>query len=280
MKLKDIDGKFVVITGGSSGIGFSIAQRLAEQGARILLVARNEKKLRDAAAKLNNIAEHNVKIISVDVSQPTDVERLKYTVQKEAGCADIIINSAGIVSAGLLDEVPMAEWDRLHNINVRGLVQVLQALIPDMKKAHQNDQKDRHIINIASAAGIISFPGMSAYSATKAAVIALTDCLRIELAPLKIGVTSVCPGFVQTPISDTIQLFGKMEHPKTRKRVEAMFHSGGLTPEMVANKTLEALVKNKGNIVVGREVRIASVLKRISAPFVTKIIARSLPSYN
>lgn len=278
MDLNSLDGKLIVITGGSSGIGYAIGERLARRGARLLLVARNEEKLREAAAKMDAVSKYDVQILSADITLAGDVRHLKATVQSLAPCVDIIINSAGIVSAGLLDEVPLGEWHRLHNVNVNGLIQVLQALVPAMRKQCKQDSQERHIVNVSSAAGHIPFPGMSAYSATKAAIIALSESLRGELAAYGIGVSAVCPGFVQTPIVETVQLFGSMDNPETQKIVRRMFSTGNLTPETVAEKTLAAISKNRGMIVIGGLARFGYTLKRISPALLARMVKTLNPA--
>ena len=211
----------------------------------------------------------DVRTVSVDVASDQDIETLIAAVKSLRPSADIIINSAGIVSGGKLHETPIEEWDRLHGINVRGLVLVLQALIPDMIRS---DRAQRHIVNVSSAAGYAGSPGMSAYGATKAAVIALSESLRVELAPFDIGVTVLCPGYVKTPIAETIQLFGSMNNPKTQKRIEQMFRQGNLSPERVAEQTLKAIDRNKAFVSVGRDAIGAHYLRRLSPQLLARAV--------
>lgn len=268
-----LNGKLAVITGGSSGIGYAIAQELVLRGARALLVARDVNKLEQACLRLNQIRPGSTSFVQADVNLSEDIARIAEQVRTLSGAADLLINSAGIVSAGLLFETPIAEWDRLHNLNVRGLVQVLQALVPDMIAQAKTDKQARHIINIASAAGYSGSPGMSAYGATKAAVIALSESLRAELAADKIGVTAICPGFVITPIAETVQLFGSMDNPKTRRTIEKMFAAGNLYPEQVARVAVQAIQDNKFLVSVGREAVGAHWLKRLSPRLLARVVA-------
>ncbi len=279
MNLNRIDGKLAVVTGGSSGIGYCIAEELARRGARILLVARNQDKLEKAAQKLKGISSQDVEIVSVDITQAEELDRLQSAVHSMAAAADIVVNSAGIVSAGLLEEMPTTEWRRLHDINVFGLVQLLQQLIPAMRRQGRADGQERHIINIASAAGFVGMPGMSAYGATKAAVIALSASLRQELAPFGIGVTVACPDFVQTPIVETVQIFGKMNNPQTAKGIQKRFKATGLTPESVAAETLKAIQKGKHLVVNGREAKMGYLLKRLWPAMFDRMMRKTLKSF-
>jgi short-subunit dehydrogenase len=264
MNTQELNGKLAVITGGSSGIGLAIAEALAKKGAQILIVARNKAKLVEAAEKLSSHSALAIETLSADISLLEDVKRISEKVSTLAPCADIIVNNAGIVSAGYLIDTPLEEWERLYNINVRGLVGLLQQLAPAMETQGLQDQQPRHIVNIASAAGILAVPGMSAYSATKAAVISLSDCLRNELAPAKIGVTTVCPTYVRTPIAETVKLFGRMDTPKTHKQVSKGFANAKLTGNDIARETLKAINKNKGLVVLGNDGKLGDIIQRIS----------------
>ncbi len=279
MNMKNLNGKLAVITGGSSGIGLAVAFDLAKKGARILIVARNEKKLAAAAAQLNEVSAFPVITVSADIGNLQDVQKIKLAVQAVAPCADIVVNSAGIVSAGLLADTPLAEWERLYSLNVRGLVAVLQALTPNMETQSKIDKQSRHIVNVASVAGLIGFPGMSAYSATKGAVILLSECLRAELSVYNIGVTVVCPAYVKTPIAETVQAFGRMDHPKVYSGIAKTFARADLTPQQVAASTLKAMAKNKGLVVLGKQGIIGNLIKRLSPAMMSRFASKAARVY-
>jgi short-subunit dehydrogenase len=274
MNTQELNGKLAIITGGSSGIGFAIAEALAKKGARILIVARNEAKLADAAEKLSTHSKYAIETFSADIGKLDDVKRISEKVSELALCADIIVNNAGVVSGGYLVDTPLEEWERLYNINVRGLVGLLQQLTPAMEAEGLQDQQPRHIVNIASAAGLLAFPGMSAYSATKAAVISLGDCLRNEMAPAKIGVTTICPTYVRTPIAETVKLFGRMDTPKIHQRVSKGFSKAKLTGRDIARETIKAINKNKGLVILGNEGKLGDIIQRISRQFFSHQMAK------
>lgn len=257
--------KLCVITGGSSGIGYSIAEQLAQQGARLLLVARDADKLEHAAEQLRQHGAREVVGLSADINQAQDVQRIAPAIaamEPAHGAADLLVNSAGIVSAGVLEDVPAQEWQRLFQLNVFALVAVLQALLPAMQRKAATGTPGQ-IINIASAAGMAGFPGMAAYGASKAAVIALGDSLRAELSGQGIGVTTVCPGFVQTPIADKIELFGRMDNPKVRGAIQNWFERNNLSPQQVARASLNGARRRKALVVVGRDARAGYWTKRL-----------------
>lgn len=275
MNTQDLTGKLAVITGGSSGIGLGIAEALAKQGARILIVARNEKKLAVAAEQLSASSREPIETLSADISKLNDVKAIAARVAELAPCADILVNNAGIVSAGYLVDTPLDEWERLYSLNVRGLVGLLQQLTPAMEAQGLKDQQARHIINIASAAGMFSMPSTSAYGATKAAVISLGGSLRLELMAAKVGVTTVCPVYVKTPIEDTVQLFGRMDNPRGRKLVAKSFQTTSVTADDVAREALKAINSNKGLVIVGSEGKFLNLIQRLSRGLLEKLIVKA-----
>lgn len=263
MKVHNVKGRLALVTGGSSGIGYAIAEALAKQGFNLLLVARNKNKLQTAATELAKQYKVNTHIASIDVTNVEAVNQLASLVRNIAPCADLVVNSAGIVSGGFLIDTPLEEWDRLYQFNVRGLVSVLQNLLPDMEKQYQLDGQERHIVNIASAAAYLCPNGMAAYSSTKAGVISLSEVLAHELSSQKIGVTVVCPEFVKTPIGEKVQLFGRFDTPRAHKVIKKMFEKSTITPEQLAVKTLKAIEKNKTLIAAGKQATFAYHFKRL-----------------
>ncbi len=264
---------YALITGASSGIGLAVAEALAREGARLLLVARDPAALDKAAAQLRTLGASEVQTLSADVSRDEDVARLPAAIQAMAPAADLIVNSAGIVSGGLLHEVPLDEWRRLHEINVLGVVRVIDAVLPAMLARGQGGQ----IVNIASGAGLVGFPSLSAYGATKSAVITMGECMRSELAASRIGVTTVCPGFVKTPIASKFKLFGRMDNERTQRFVATWFERNNLEAHTVARKTLAAVRANRGLVVVGRDVVSGYWTKRFSPRLLEAAIQRMTP---
>lgn len=272
--IKNFTNKLCVITGGSSGIGLAIAEALADQGARLLLVARDAVGLRTAAQQLRQRGAAEVQVLSADVARDEDVAQLIPAITAMAPAADLIVNCAGIVSGGLLHEVPLDEWKRLHDVNVLGVVRVLDAVLPAMLARAARGEGGGHIVNIASGAGLVGFTGLSAYGATKAAVVSLSESLRTELAASGIGVTTVCPGFVKTPIAAKFRLFGRMDNEGTHHAIHAWFVRNDLEADVVARKTLAAIRRNRRLVVVGRDATSGYWTKRIAPAVLERFMAR------
>ena len=197
MGTSNIADKVVVITGASSGIGQSTAQLLARDGAKVVLGARRKDRL-DAAVKEISAAGGKAISFAVDVTRRTEVEVLIKGAVEGFGRVDVIVNDAGIMPIAPIDALKVEEWDRQIDVNIKGVLYGVAAALPQMEK-----QKSGHIINMASVFGIKVFaPGATVYCATKAAVRALTEGLRIELHSRNIRCTMISPGAVTTELPE------------------------------------------------------------------------------
>jgi NADP-dependent 3-hydroxy acid dehydrogenase YdfG len=192
----DID-KVVVVTGASSGIGESAAKLLARHGAKVVLGARRKDRL-DAAVKEISAAGGKAISVAVDVTKRAEVEALIRAAVDSFGRVDVMVNDAGIMAIAPIEALKVEEWDRMIDLNIKGLLYGVAAVLPQMLK-----QKSGHIVNLASVFGIKVFaPGGTAYCATKSAVRALTEGLRIELHSKNIRCTMISPGAVATELPE------------------------------------------------------------------------------
>src|SRR5882672_9981 len=194
--MPDID-KVVVVTGASSGIGESTARLLARHGAKVVLGARRKERL-DAAVKEISAAGGKAISVAVDVTKRAEVEALIKAAVDSFGRVDVMVNDAGIMAIAPIEALKMEEWDRMIDVNIKGLLYGVAAALPQMLK-----QKSGHIINIASVFGIKVFaPGGTVYCATKSAVRTLTEGLRMELQSENIRCTMISPGAVATELPE------------------------------------------------------------------------------
>lgn len=180
-----------LITGGSRGIGKAIARRFVEEGAGVFLCARGESALKETAEELRQMGG-TVAIQAADVSDPGSVERLVGQVLAEFEVLDILVNNAGIMMPGRFMEYTFKEFDRIMKVNFYGVYHVTRAVLPAMM-----ERKRGKIINIASTAGKWGSMNQSAYNTSKHAVVGLTRCLALEMAPFHINVNAICPAGVE-----------------------------------------------------------------------------------
>ena len=191
-----IENKVVVITGASSGLGEAAARLLAESGAKLVLGARRLDRL-EAQAKALELPAGAV--VATDVVKRAEVERLVARAVERHGRIDVIINNAGLMPSSFLENLHVEEWDRMVDVNIKGVLYGIAAALPHMIR-----QKSGHIISVASVAGHKTGPGGAVYSATKHAVRALSEGLRQEVAPHNIRSTIISPGAVATELTHTI----------------------------------------------------------------------------
>ena len=194
----NIGDKVVVITGASSGIGESTAKLLARHGAKVVLGARRRDRI-DAVVKEISAAGGKAIGFAADVTKRAEVEALIQGTVDSFGHVDVMVNNAGIMAIAPMAALKVEEWDRMIDVNLKGLLYGVAAVLPIMQK-----QKQGHIINIASVFGIKVFaPGATVYCATKSAVRALTEGLRMELHSQNIRCTMVSPGAVATELPES-----------------------------------------------------------------------------
>ena len=196
--MSNITGKVVVITGASSGLGESTARLLAEKGAKVALGARRKDRIdalvRDITAKGGCAVGSKT-----DVTKREDVEALVKGAVERYGRIDVIVNNSGIMPIAPMAALKVEEWDRVIDVNIKGLLYGVAAVLPIMQK-----QKSGHIINMASIAGFKVFaPGGTVYSATKFAVRAVTEGLRQELKADNIRCTIISPGAIATELPES-----------------------------------------------------------------------------
>jgi 3-oxoacyl-[acyl-carrier protein] reductase len=178
-----------LVTGGSSGIGLAIAEMLSAEGYELTLAARGLERLEAARDRLR------CAVVQADVSSDEDCAGVVAAHVERHGGLDVLVNSAGVGIAGPVADTQAKQWDLQQNVNVRGAFLVTRAALPHLRATRG------YVVNLASIAGTIPTPGLAAYGASKAALIALTRSLDREEAANGVRVSALCPGFVDTPMA-------------------------------------------------------------------------------
>lgn len=184
----------VFITGGASGLGRAIAARYVREGAKVLVGDIHEKRLEETAAALG------VSTIRCDVTKEKDLVAAAAWCERAWGGVDRVFNNAGVSAGGSIDAQTIADWEWIVDINLLGVARGCRAFVPLLKR-----QRSGRIVNTASMAGLTNPPHMAAYNATKAAVVAISETLRVELAEHDVGVSVVCPSFVRTNLLESFR---------------------------------------------------------------------------
>jgi NADP-dependent 3-hydroxy acid dehydrogenase YdfG len=193
---ENIKDKVVVITGASSGLGETTARHLAQLGAKVVLGARRIDRLKTVAREIG-VGEESV--VETDVTQREQVQRLVDHAINTYGRIDVMLNNAGLMPSSMLERLHVDEWDRMIDVNIKGVLYGIAAALPPMIA-----QKSGHIINVSSVAGHKVGPGGTVYAATKHAVRTISEGLRQEVKPYNIRTTIISPGAVSTELTHTI----------------------------------------------------------------------------
>jgi len=245
-------GARVVVTGAGSGLGAALCDLLAARGARIVaadldLAAATKTATRCGAA---------VHPVQCDVADLGAVERLADETDRLLGGVDLVINNAGVAVVGQVGDVPIADWRWVIDVNLWGVIHGCHVFVPRLRA-----QRRGHVLNVASAAGVISMPEMAPYNATKAAVVALSETLYADLAGDGVGVSVLCPSFFPTNLTRS---------PRTS--VDAQLHraamrlveQGGWSAEQVARAALDGVDAGTLHVTPQFDVRWAWRLKRLA----------------
>lgn len=255
--MKSLKDKIAVVTGAASGIGQATAIEFAERGADLVVSDVNETGLAETVSAIEAKGRRAV-ALGVDVSRPEQVEAMIRKTVETFGRIDLLMNNAGVGLSGEMRFLSLQDWEWIVGINLWGPIYGVHFALPHMVK-----ERSGHIVNVASSAGLIASPGMSAYTTTKFGIVGLSEVLRNELARFGIGVTVVCPGFVRTNIFETGQMRGMKDDAQEARKLPSWL---GISKEACAKDIRKAVEKNKFLIIPGPEMKVVYGFKRF-APF-------------
>jgi len=193
MKEMGIENKVAIVTGASSGIGTETAYSLAREKAKLVLVARDEKRLKKIGEKIKN-SGGQAEIFPADVTNEDKMKELvRYTI-KHFGGIDILVNAAGIIASGTIENTKLEDWDYMMDLNIRAVFNLTQLSLPSLIERKGN------VVNVSSVTGLRSFPGVLSYCVSKAGLDQFTRCVALELAPKGVRVNAVNPGVTVTEL--------------------------------------------------------------------------------
>jgi NAD(P)-dependent dehydrogenase (short-subunit alcohol dehydrogenase family) len=261
--MKDFNGKTAVVTGAASGIGRALAERFAGAGMRVVLADVEEKPLREAE---ESMLERGIEAVAVqtDVRKLDAVEELQRRAVDAFGKVHVLCNNAGVGTGGPLWETSDADWQWVLGVNLWGVIHGVRTFVPSMI-AHG---EEGHVVNTASMAGLLAGPFMGPYNVSKFGVVALSETLfhDLKLAGAKIGVSVLCPGFVNTNIGESYRnrpadLPAREATPSSPEEIEAFRQmlASGMAPADLAEKVFEAVSTQKFYILTHPEFATAVV---------------------
>ncbi len=253
MLLNKFPQKRAFITGAGSGIGQAMALELANYGWRICICDINSQRANKTANLVKQKGGHPF-VLNGDVTEYELLEDAAAELETKWGGVDILINNAGIAAAGYMEKISLERWESIININLKSVIYGCKAFIPLLKKQTSGG----YIINVASSAGIVSFPEMASYNVTKAGVISLSETLKIELAPHNIGVTVVAPTFVKTNLMDSFTSTDERQ----KKMAITFFNNSNSSARDIAKHTFQCVKRNKLYAIQQVEGKVSWLFKR------------------
>jgi NAD(P)-dependent dehydrogenase (short-subunit alcohol dehydrogenase family) len=253
-------GKRCFLTGAASGIGRATALKLAAEGAELFLTDRNaeglEQTVADARALGATVSAHR----ALDISNYDEVAAFAADIHSAHQSMDLVMNIAGVSAWGTVSQLTHRHWESMVSINLMGPIHVIETFVPPMVLAGNGG----HLVNVSSAAGLVALPWHAAYSASKYGLRGVSEVLRFDLARHRIGVSVVVPGAVKTPLVQTVEIAGvDREHPQVRKWVDR-FGGHAVSPEVVADKMLRGISRNRYLIYTSNDIRALYAFKRLA----------------
>lgn len=265
----DLTGRTVLVTGAGSGIGRSLALLCAQRGARLVICDLDQERLQ-ASERAVAASGREVLARRVDVSDRAAMGAFAGEVHETAGAVDLLINNAGVGMMGGVLDTPLEDWDWIVSINLFGVVHGLHFFLPPMV-----ERRSGHVVNLASMAGYVASPAMAAYTATKYAVLGLSESLSEELRPAGIGVTAACPGIIATSIIADTRILGVDDADATRAKIDGFYRRRGYGPDRVARSILRSVARGRTVAPVSPEAWAGYAIKRLSPRLNARLTTRS-----
>lgn len=269
MRRTKLDGTTAVITGAGSGIGRATAVLAAQKGARLVLTDVSADTLAETVRLVTEAGGTVVHHEAFDVRDADAVDAFAARAHDLAGSVDVVMNVAGISTWGRIQDLSLEHWRRTIDIDLMGPIHVLAAFVPPMIEAGRGG----HVVNVSSAAGLFGLPLHAPYSAAKFGLRGVSEVLRFDLEPHRIGVTLVCPGAVDTPLVGTVDMVGvDRDDPTVQKAVDS-FARHAVTPEKAAAAIVRGVEKGRYLVFTSLDIRALYWAQR-HVPFVYTQIMR------
>ena len=241
--MNNLQNKIAFVTGGASGIGLAMSKAFLRQGMKVMIADIEEEALARAASELR-AAPGTLQTVVCDVSRRRDVESAAAKTLNHFGKVHIVCNNAGVAVSGAIGTIPHSDWDWIIGVNLMGVVHGVETFVPLIEKHGEGG----HIVNTASLSGMGSFPTAEPYSATKYAVVGMSEGWAAQLASRNIGVSILCPAYVQTRIAESKRTrplrFGGEEHltpEEAAKDIGVQMVMTGIPTDPVGERVVEAI---------------------------------------
>jgi NAD(P)-dependent dehydrogenase (short-subunit alcohol dehydrogenase family) len=260
--VRALRGKRVFLTGAASGIGRATAHAAAREGAVLFLTDVDKPRLGAVVDEIRATGGEVAYAAPADVADHDAVRAMAGEITAQHGAMDVVMNIAGIASWGTITAMPHRTWQRVVDVNLMGPITVLEYLVPPMIESGRGG----HVVNVSSAAGIIGMPWHAAYSASKFGLRGVSEVLRFDLARHRIGVSLVCPGGVDTGLTETVSIAGVENTSPQFRRLQARFRKRAVSPEQAAAAILRGVRRNRYWVYTSPDIRLAHLAQRYFPP--------------
>src|SRR3954451_3558210 len=266
----DLAGRKCLITGAAGGIGRATALEVAARGGAVVITAIQADPLAETARMIESRGGQVLHSATADVTDREAVAGLARDVHAEHGSLDVVMNVAGVSTWGPVQLLGEEHWRKMLEINLMGPIHVISEFVPPMIDARRGG----HLVNVSSAAGLIGLPWHAAYSARKFGLRGASEVLRFELRRHRIGVTLVCPGGVDTPLVDTLEIVGVDTDAPVMRKMKGRFRRHARPPDRVAEAILRGVERELYLVYTSPEIRAAHLLQRVFPPAYEWIMLR------
>lgn len=265
-----IRGATAVVTGAGGGIGHAVARALAREGARLAICDSDEQKLRSLHGDLTREG-HDAICARVDVADSEQVREFADVVARDTGDANILVNCAGVYICGKTLDLSLDDWQWVLSVNLFGIIHACHFFLPQIVR----NGGDGHVANLASMYGYWPSPGVTGYLTSKFGVFGYSEALREDLRGTRVGVSTVCPGMINTGLVRNMRIRGAgTAETDVRAALQQTYTSRSYGPERVAAAIVKGIAKNKGIVLVSPEARIMYYVERY-CPALSRHIART-----
>lgn len=265
-KAKDLRGRRVLITGAASGIGRATAEAAGAEGAELFLTDVQEATLDDVAARLSAGGARVGYHAAADVADYEQVGALAARIHERSGPMHVVMNIAGNSTWGTVEQLEHRQWKAMVDVNLMGPIHVIEHFLPPMIAAGAGG----YLVNVSSAAGLVGLPWHAAYSAGKFGIRGVSEVLRFDLRRHGIGVSLVCPGAVDTPLAQTIEISGVDKGSDSFVKWQRRFHGRAVSPEQAARSILDGMKRGRYLVYTSHDIAALHALQKF-APHVYEI---------
>jgi len=265
---RDPTGLRVLITGAASGIGRAAAQQLGDAGARLYLTDLRQDRLDEVASSITQRGGTVVLAQAANVADIDAVRALASRVHETTDALDAVMNVAGIATWGTVSTLSHEQWRTVVDVNLMGPIHVIESFLPQMVDAGRGG----YLVNVSSAAGLIGLPWHAAYSASKFGLRGVSEVLRFDLARHGISVTLVCPGGVDTPLTETVDISNVDKDTAAFRAVQAHFRKRAVSADRAAAAIVRCMLARRYLVYTSQDIRLIHAVQRYVPPLYVVIM--------